>query len=784
MNRLKLTPLYWLPILLLAGLGGWASQPDLQAAQNELTDLFTVRSTDGEYNSALIGNGEVVTMIGPTGYHSGLTPEDEYENRTFFWAGRRLADARTADVKIPRVPPEELIGATIPLIRLGRIDRTLTIDGEATADDSWAQRFDPNRGMIVSTLEHGDITERTESFVTLNYNMAVFHTTLQNTSRKSHQVGFVVDYVFGDSDGERAEGTRLHIRRPYPTDLGFGNVEGVRSLDQDLATRPPDVEESLIVQYEIEDHLGEVHLGRYPVSKVQDTDFGGRFTSDLELEGRDSKEIWVWMTFSDRRTYTHYLKFDGVQEEIQNHLRGWEEFWGQSNVTMGNPKLDAIYKAAMYTMRCNASPWTIPPGYLSTHWEGRIFHDEYYPFMAMISSNHAEIAYNIPNHRLSNVPVAEQRSAGHGTHFGWEVTETGEESAPYGHWVDEQFPHGQISEQAWQYYLYTKDLDVLERFYPVIKGCAEWMIYDVLARDAQGRLKVRVISDIAEGVITAKNTIFAAAAAIRSLENAARAAEMLGKDSAKIEYWRSLALELQENLPVDTSREVYKYADDTDIKTSVDHLGMIYPFPFDVYGDRAQRTLEVAYGVFQNEIGNTATTTVMSYNWSWAIGRLSTLMFYSGYGDKGYAVLERTPITIGPFMVPNEHYRKDKGAFLPWFTTGSGAWVYAVNAMFVQVRNEGSPILLPAIPSSLQNIRCTDLLATRGVTVSSTFRRGKLVDLTLKSPKAMPWKFRIPASLASNYQLADDLVVEHQPVAHGLVEFSCRLKAGDNSLLK
>jgi len=86
---------------------------------------FTVSGTNAAYNSPLIGNGEIVTTIGPQGYHNGFCPETEQVNRTIFWAGRRLHDTRTAKIQIPRVPPEELIGATIPLVRFGPLLRTL-----------------------------------------------------------------------------------------------------------------------------------------------------------------------------------------------------------------------------------------------------------------------------------------------------------------------------------------------------------------------------------------------------------------------------------------------------------------------------------------------------------------------------------------------------------------------------------------------------------------------------------------------------------------------------------
>ncbi|GAH52750.1 unnamed protein product, partial [marine sediment metagenome] len=89
----------------------------------------------------------------------------------------------------------------------------------------------------------------------------------------------------------------------------------------------------------------------------------------------------------------------------------------------GNPELEVLRKSCLYTIRCNASPWTVPPGYLSTHWEGRTFHDEFYPFMALISGCYTDLAERIPRYRLITLPVAVRRSAGHGAHYAWEATE-------------------------------------------------------------------------------------------------------------------------------------------------------------------------------------------------------------------------------------------------------------------------------------------------------------------------------------------------------------------------
>jgi hypothetical protein len=742
------------------------------------------RSSDTapEYNSAMVGNGEVVTMIGPTGFHNGYCPPEERVNRTIFWAGRRLSDARGAEIGIPRVPPEELIGPTIPLVRFGRLHRRLYLDGQASTDHDWEQSFDPEKGRFVSCLGHGLIRERTETLVCLTQNLLVFRTVLENTGQSRAQLRFVVEYLFGDADGKMARGTRLHIRRPHPDDLGFGNVEGTRSRAEDPDRRPPHLRESLSVQYEIEKHLGEVRIGRHPNGQIRQTDAGGELTFQVELAPGAAETLWVWAALSDRFRYFHFPEFEEMAGLVEEHERAWREFWEASVLELGDKELESIRRSCLYTMRCYSSPWTLPPGYLSTHWEGRTFHDEFYPFLGLISSGYTELAWKIPNYRLQTLPLALERGGGKGAYFGWEVTESGEESAPYGHWTDEQFRHGQFSEQAWRYYLHTADLEALRRFYPVMRGCAEWMIHDLLVRDRGGRLVVRRVSDVAEHVICACNSIFAACAAVRALENAAAAAELLEVDSEDRERWRALAVELRGNLPVSQDGRRYRYADDSDLAPETAHLGMVFPFSFGVEGERSRETFRAVWEEYQRTRDVKTSDQVFSYNWIWAIGRLAAVCFYLGKPEEGYQVLKAAGSSLGPFLAPNEHYRAKEGAFLPWFGTGAGAFVYALNAMFVQVYDQKGAVLLPAVPRAFGDSRFAGLAADRGVRVSGRLGGGRLEELVAACEKPIEWSFRIPRAAVRGREF--EPAVRESEAGEGWIVGRCRLEAGQNSLIR
>ncbi len=728
--------------------------------------LFTVSSDGPAYVSPIIGNGEVVTTVGPTGYHNGLCPDREQANRAIFWAGRRLNTPTHA------------------LVRFGWLNRALTLDGAQTQDQVWEQAVDYPRGMVVSTLDHGPLREQTRSLVCLTANVLVFHTRLENGGDRPARLTFTLEYEFPTA-------IEPHLRFPYMTHFdfrpGYLSSEG-DSADIRARVRPAPSGASLSVLYHIGAQLGEVRLGWWPDAQVTETESGGRFTHAINLKPGEATDLWFWIMLSDRRKYTHFPDFARVNALVEEHERAWGAFWGASRLELGDPELEALRQTCLYAIRCSASPWSVPPAYLSTHWEGRTFHDELYPFLALMSSNHPELAARIPAYRLSALPVALQYGGDRGARFPWEALEDGREGGPYGHWMDERFHVGQFSETAWRYYLYTRDPDELARYYPLLRECAELFVQDVIVRDKHGRLKTRSLTDFDEGVFPLENGVFTICAAIRSLENAAQAAGLLGFDTARREKWRALAAELREALSVDETGRYYRVSDDRS-HWHIAQMGMVYPFSFETNSARARETLSQLHAMLRTSLGfcHSHVSRERESHWMWIAGLLATGFFYQGRGDEGYEVLRRAPASAGPFLSPNEHRvpadKDDRagGARLPWFTTGAGAVVYAMHAMLVQVDGTGT-VLFRGLPSALQNIRFERIAASHGVRVSGQVRDGVLVSLAAHSDRAMTWQFRIPAALATTAAFTDAVRQTGRDEA-GLALLESTLTQGETGLI-
>jgi hypothetical protein len=403
-------------------------------------------------------------------------------------------------------------------------------------------------------------------------------------------------------------------------------------------------------------------------------------------------------------------------------------------------------------------------------------------FFGLISANHPELARKIPNWRRVTHDHAVKRSKGHGTFYAWEATEEGRESAPIGQWVDERYIHGEISEHVWRYYLYTGDTASLTEFYPVLKGNVEWLIYDVLRHDEQGNIFLRGVVPPIEHVYPAENCMYTICAFSRALDNACKAAVILGKDGENIQRWSALSRKLKMLMPVDSIEKVYRIAANLDDSIGVAHLGSIFPFAIDIHGEIAGNTLKKAIDYYQKSKDQRTTDFVISTTtWIWGLSNLAQACFVSGEGEKGYNILKDARYTIGSFMTPPEHWNLQDGAYLPWHTTGAGAYVAAVNGMFVQLYDEQGAVLFPAVSPEMADAEFNRLLAGQGVAVSGRIERGKISSIMAYAPRDMEWTCRLPVSVAENLKIRDKVMKVGEE--DWFIILKCDLEKGENPLI-
>jgi hypothetical protein len=700
--------------------------------------LLTPQTYD-EVVSALTGNGELCTTLSPTGYHvpPELRSDKSHLTQHFVWAGRR------------RMGPQH------PLIDFGTISRSIRVGGHEPDVEDWEQEIDYAIGVVFSRWKHRQLREETRSFIALADNLFCADTVLRNEDDRLHHIDFTVAYRSGEADAELSTGHR------------------------------PD---GIVMSYRLEEHLGDLFFGATISAgngevELNATERGAETVFTAHLEPGQVIVLTTWLHFSDRLHFEFPITPDKLEGAIDRHEAAWREFWSRSEVVTGEEHVDDFRRSSLYTLRCQATPWSIPPTVSQSYWGAGTFHDEMYPFLGLLSSNHAELAERVPYFRLTTLPQAQARARGRGALYPWSSTEYGEERDPNGLWLTERFHLGQFAVCIQYLYLYERSRIQLSDLYPVLRDLARYFEMNLLeyedgtpyspeieGRAAMGRLRARACVDFDESVGAVTNGPFTICAAIVSMEYAAHAAELLARDTDRIPLWRSLAAELRRNLPTSSpartpmengksniKSETYVIPDDKPLHYSI--LGPIFPFRIDVNSPLARRSAEHIHKVCRSTKGWKPgfSEVFEGSNWMWTAGHLGIVHALQGNGELAWEAVRDGPTSAGPFLSPNEHIDGDGIVQVPWFTTGCGGWLFALNALFVQVDEEGTK-LLPAVPKELKNASFRDLRAEGGVLVSGEFKKGKLVSLTVRAPRPMSWRFRIPKVVMQRDEVSGDVV--------------------------
>ena len=399
---------------------------------------------------------------------------------------------------------------------------------------------------------------------------------------------------------------------------------------------------------------------------------------------------------------------------------------------MGLPELEAIRQMCLYNLRVNSTPWSIPPAVSPSLWEGRTFHDELYPFLGLASSGQLDLAQKIPNYRLNTLTQAVARSAFRGAKYAWESTEDGSDGSPYGSFLEEHFHMGQFAEHAWQICLYRGGDDCVKLFYPMFREIADYFALNLI-RYEDGRAYLRECTDYDEALYPVRNGLYTACAAIRSLEIAVQAGEMIGESMDRIQGWEKMATDVRVGLPRSVEERRYLTAEGAKHR-HVAEVGPVFPFRID-HSDFARRTLDSFCVAVRTEFGYQPGD-LPSYGgsrWLWTTAHIATAYNLLGCTDRALELLLETPAATAPGLVPVEHIERDGGVALAWFTTSAGAYVFALNSLFIQVTDEGVT-RLSKLPAQLQEAAFSGLSGTNGLTFSAEFRCGKACALSIHSP--------------------------------------------------
>ncbi len=589
--------------------------------------------------SMLLGNGCICTTVGPTGYHASpeLLGHDSHATQHFVWAARRADGPRHR------------------LTNFGSLSRTLFVNGKRVPDADWEQELDCSRASAVSRIRHAGVTETSRTAVAMGRNVFMVETEL--IASAACDVRFDVLYTLGDLAG----------------------VTGAPAVHADMVEVP----------YTTHDDVGTVRIcgdassGGLPLLSV--TRHAIRLSYSVRLETGRPVRIRTLVQFSDRRDYGFPVTLGDWDELQREHLAAWRSYYEVSELTTGDASVDGFRELSLYAIRTQLTDWSIGPTLSERYWGGGAFHDEMYPFYALISGGHADLALRMPRFRLLTLRAARERARGRGAVYPWSSTETGAERDPEGLWLTERFHLAQFSAQIWAHWLYERDIEELDALYPVLRGIASYFEQNVIERTADGGFGTRPCVDFDESVGAVRNGPFTVSGASAALRWASEAAEILGHDALAVPRWRSLAGALsgaivRSSVDEHDAGEVFGIPDGVPLHYSV--LGHIFPFMTEPSSERARRTARYIHRVCRSSRGwkPGADDVYTGSNWTWTAGHLAIVHSMLGDADRAWEAVRLGPEGSGPGPTPCEHLDRNGVPQVPWFTTGVGAWLYGLHA--------------------------------------------------------------------------------------------------------
>ena len=459
----------------------------------------------------------------------------------------------------------------------------------------------------------------------------------------------------------------------------------------------------------------------------------------LEDDIGDVDFIQVLQNYKDK---INELRFEGLLSECTEYFKTFYEY---GYVQTSSKQLNEIYKASLYSVKCNTTDSSIAVGLNNGTWDGRYFaFDEYTSFLGLLSSNRLDFAKRVPAFRL-NVCLKNAIKRASDCHrnadtedmarFHWETCGDDKlELSPDGNWLDHIFHIPLVGIGAFNYYEYSEDEEFLRECYSMIRACSKFITKHMLYKDGD-KYYIGKCTDLERLGSSVQNPFMTACGAIKLLECLCNAGKILNIDDVYLNECECIACELTKNLPV--QNDMYVPFINCKQKSIAVFAGK---FPFDVLDADDRKMLKAweDYEINGNAYGN-----------MYPLGK-SISPWYACWKAEGYA---RAKLTEKAYESLKQSY-KSAGVFAelfeineetvcirPWFATAAGIFVSTVNDMLIQ--RDGKTIhLLPAFPHELDV--AFKLAAKGGVTVEAVVEQGNLKKvLVLKNGVDVTNQFEI-----------------------------------------
>ncbi len=677
------------------------------------------------YVSPVIANGELSTTLDFTCSMRPADPSLKYAMPAgVFMAGRRHGAPYWS------------------LFNFGRLMSKVAVDGVQKAyPDEWLQRLEEKRGVLVYRHRYGDIVISSEAFVMYQRNAIVLRRRVTNDGRVDHQATIA-----------------LSVEVPQDKLLvGKWDKRMISRLESRM------FKYDTYVDYPLET-AGAVHLWTNAKgARYMNDDRTAEVAKDFKLKPGESAAVdflytldnyggimpWKKMTrpLGDE-TIAQAIKDECTDVLLREHEKGWRDYFAEGYVKIPDAAMQKMWDVANYHVRCDRTPWSFPVGIFPSHWNGRYFgFDEMYIHQGMISCGHIRDARNCPDFRYDMLPDAELNVGHYGRNGGkdgaqwmWESLETGKmEGCPPGFWKQHYFHMGTICRTAWTQYLYSDDLDWLrEKGYPVMTGCARFFLRQMVYRNPDGSVFLGKCTDLERLGPARENAFMTTCGAVYAMRSFADASELLKTNLTEAAEMRKVADGLMKSLPTDGERYVgYRGCKEETVAT------LAGGFPFPVF----KRTDKMHAETCRHFITKGASAGGNMYPLGkhicpWYAGKMALSMIWLGDDVEPNRWMQDAAKSIGYF---GETFEINEPGihFHPWFTTGSGTVLFAVNQMLL-CDVDGELWLGMGVPKEWKNYSFK-LPAYHGLIVEAEVRDGILakVEVTSRKPRTELVHFRV-----------------------------------------
>lgn len=306
-------------------------------------------------------------------------------------------------------------------------------------------------------------------------------------------------------------------------------------------------------------------------------------------------------------------------------------------------------------------------------------------------------------------------------------------------WANWNMGGAWIASHIWEHYLFSRDMDFLKEYYPVLKGAAEFCL-DWLIKDENGHYitspgtspENSFVSPQGKKASTSAGGYADLAMIRQCLLDTKAAAETLAVDSV-------LIAEIDEKVADLAPYKVGKRGQLQEWKYDFEEIDPHHRHQSHLYGLypghhlSLTETPELAKAVAKSlDIKGDNTT-------GWSTGWRVNLLARLADADKAYSMYRRLLKYVSPDNYNGPDKRKGGGTYpnlldahAPFQIDGNFGGTAGVAEMLIQ-STPGSITLLPALPSAWKNGSFKGLRTRAGITADANWEDGKITSLSLTS---------------------------------------------------